>query len=810
MFKHLGRFTANRPWLVCSVWLVFGILAAVIAPKWDTRAQDDDIRFVPDRFSSVRAYQLLEKAFPKDVHASNLIFAIEREQGTLRPADFALVDKVRQDLEQLRQDEPELKIGKIETYASKIIGPRLPSPDRQSTLVKHDMGAPNLAMRTENAVKRSKQVVAQRMAETGDDSLKHYATGMAGIGRDLVTACGKSLDNTTWATIILVIVILLAVYRAPLLALIPLVSIAASVWVSLNLLALMTLIPGVHLVNISKIFAVVILYGAGTDYCLFLVSRYREELEKGRDGQQAIRASVGGVGEALAASAGTVMVGLGLMAFAEFAKVRYSGPAIALRLGVALLAALTLTPALLRLFGKAAFWPKPAPSPPKLRLLRRLNYERLGLWDWISHRVAANPVAIWLVSIAILMPLVVIGAQITPTYEATAQLSPREESLRGLATIKKHFNPGEVGPMTVLLASKTDWRSRAGQVEIDHLSRGFARLDNVAEVRSLTQPLGLRLPQVPPADPSKDDFWARVFRELGPIVNLVREHMLRKSSEHYVAAIGGDTSADDSEEASAEAERYVTRLDIILKTDPFEPKSAETLSTIKTWLWKELPRSTLLKDEIQAEVFGATANSKDLETLTSGDRLRVNALVLVAIFLILLALVRKPIFALYLLATVLLSYFAALGATVLAGSLWTGELLWAVDWRVPFFLFTILVAVGEDYNIFLASRALEEEKRYGAREGMRRALARTGGPITSCGLIMAGTFATLMLAGLNTLMQVGFALAFGVLLDTFVVRPFLVPAFAMFWWKQKSDPQAWKDADTLGKKTSIASRARAA
>ena len=103
---------------------------------------------------------------------------------------------------------------------------------------------------------------------------------------------------------------------------------------------------------------------------------------------------------------------------------------------------------------------------------------------------------------------------------------------------------------------------------------------------------------------------------------------------------------------------------------------------------------------------------------------------------------------------------------------------------MPFFLFTILVAVGEDYNILLMTRALQERKRHGAVEGMRRALARTGGTITSCGLIMAGTFATLMLAGLSTLVQIGFALAFGVLLDTFVVRPFLVPAFTLLVWRR--------------------------
>src|SRR5205823_2316102 len=168
-------------------------------------------------------------------------------------------------------------------------------------------------------------------------------------------------------------------------------------------------------------------------------------------------------------------------------------------------------------------------------------------------------------------------------------------------------------------------------------------------------------------------------------------------------------------------------------------------------------------------------------------------LVLGGIFLILLVLVRRPWLAAYLLLTVLFSYYATLGATALVGTWWSGRPLGQVDWRVPFFLFTILVAVGEDYNIFLISRVLDENKEHGEEEGVRRALAHTGGTITSCGLIMAGTFATLMLGGLGTLVQIGFALAFGVILDTFIVRPFLVPAFALVLWGRGEE-----DAETRG------------
>ena len=781
MFHRLGRLTATYPWATCLIWLLIGLGLSVLAPRWDTRCQDDDVRFIPERCTSVRAYQLLEKAFPEEVTASNLVFVMERDKKPLTGADYALVDSIVADLEKLRRESPELNIGRIDSCHSELVGTRLTSADRQCTLIQVSLGTPYLALATATAVDKAREKVAQRLAESSPNAPRLYATGAAGVGHDMTRTCGKSLESTTLATVILVVVVLLLVYRAPLLALIPLCSIALSVWVAMKMLALMTMMPGVHLVNISKIFAIVILYGAGTDYCLFLISRYREELEHGREGIEALAAAVGGVGEALAASAGTVMIGLGLMALAEFAKVRYAGPAIALSLGVALLASLTLTPALLRILGKVVFWPNRAPGQARIGVQRRLKIPRTGFWDWVSQGVAARPIMVWSMAVLVLLPFIIVGMSVQPNYCATSELSPKVESLQGIAAIKRHFIAGEVGPMTVLLVSKENWDSREGRMEIDHLSRGFSRLDNVAEVRSLTQPLGNPFPDLTPL-PNGHGILHRILVALQPTIEVFLDEMHKKSRQHYMTEITEDGQR-----------KYVTRMNIILKTDPFNRSSAETLKTIQTWLNKERPWTTLLTEPVQAECFGVTANSQDLADVTEGDRHRVNSLVLAAIFVILLVLVRNFWLAGYLLVTVLLSYFAALGATVLAGVIWTGAPLPCVDWRLPFFLFTILVAVGEDYNILLVSRALQERKRHGAAEGMRRALARTGGAITSCGLIMAGTFATLMLAGLNTLTQIGFALAIGVLIDTFVVRPFLVPAMVILFCRGEGKPQEAQD-----------------
>jgi RND superfamily putative drug exporter len=765
MFHQIGRYAAAHPWIVCSSWVLAGVLLTAIAPNWDTRSQDDDIRFLPERCACVRGYQLMQQAFPEDVSASRLVFALERQEAPLTSADLALVRQLVDDLEKLRKEAPELQIGKPCSCGDGIIGSRLLSADKHCTLIQVPLGTPFLALQTATAVDRAKQALQTRMRQVGSDAPQLYSTGSAGIGRDLVTAAGESLDGTTWATIVLVMVVLLLVYRAPLLALVPLLTIAISVWVAMKFLALITLLPGVHLVNVSKVFAIVILYGAGTDYCLFLISRYREELTAGQPIPSALGISVGAVGAALAASAGTVMCGLGFMGTAEFAKIRYVGPAIALSLGVALVASLTLTPALLRLAGNKVFWPLAAPRPRKHQGF--VEDRESGVWSAISHLVAAHPALTLSVAVLLLLPLAVYGYGVKPNYRATSELSPTSDSVLGLAVLQRHFPVGETGPLTILLTSSTDWQSTTGQAELDHLSKGFGRLQGVAEVRSFTQPLGKPIPTSFTSAAAFGDVFAQA----------------RKAAiGHYIGKRLPDGPA------------YTTRLDLILDTDPFDPASAKTMHLVQSWLDSELPRVAGLT-AIVSDVFGVTANAFDLAQVTESDRLRVNIMILVGIFIILLVLVRRPGFAFYLLLTVLFSYFATLGATRLAGLFWVGHPLDLVDWRVPFFLFVILVAVGEDYNILLVSRAIQESVLYGDREGMRRALARTGGTITSCGLIMAGTFATLMLASLGTLKQIGFALVFGVLLDTFIVRPVLVPAFAMLMWKDTL-PEAIEIEDT--------------
>src|ERR1043166_3197304 len=203
MFHRLGHCAAAYPWAVCLAWLVAGTAIALVAPPWDARAEDDDICFVPERFTSVRAYHLLQEAFPQDVFASRCVFAVEREDAPLTDADFALVDAMVAELEQLKLDAPALKIGKIESHQDGIVGTRMTSTDRQCTLVQMSLETPFLAFNTTFAVDCAEMIVKKRLEHSGNQGLAVYATGHAGIGRDINHACGSSMDGTTWATVAL-------------------------------------------------------------------------------------------------------------------------------------------------------------------------------------------------------------------------------------------------------------------------------------------------------------------------------------------------------------------------------------------------------------------------------------------------------------------------------------------------------------------------------------------------------------------------------------------------------------------------------
>ncbi len=611
------------------------------------------------------------------------------------------------------------------------------------------------------------------------DRLELGVCGSAGIGADMLTAARESIRRTEVTTVVLVVLILLVVYRAPLLTLVPIVTISASVMVACDLVALLTHYAEqsgtfeFKVFKTTKIFIVVIMFGAGTDFCLFLIARFREELCGGATPRDAASTSLARVGEALLASAMTTVGGLGMMAFADFGKFRYSGPALALCMGVALVASCTLAPALISIIGRHVFWPW------NLESGREVSRWRLNFWRQISRRVTKRPGLILASCVLLLGPLAFQGLFIESSYDLLDELSAGRPSLQGTQMLYRHFDRGDTGPVVVMAHQpQSDFRSVDGEDAIYELTEYLAGLPGVARVRSLTRPLGDEPPE-----------------RFGLFGAGEQEGRVLAAEDHYVS--GAPPLAGK-----------VTRFDIVTEFDPFSPQSAQVLAEIRQALGvlsgtksEALPpsgllTSTALASEMPAEAaapvpadwrgawqgaqfefLGPTVATTDLRDVTTRDQRRIQVLCAVAVLLVLLLILRRPLICVYLILSVVFSFLVAIGATELVFRGIYGPEFAGLDWKVPLFLYVILVAIGEDYNIYLATRVFEEQERLGPLGGLRAGMQHTGGIITSCGLIMAGTFISMMTGSLRAMLELGFALSLGVLLDTFLVRTVLVPAF---------------------------------
>ena len=769
MFQALARLVNTRGWVIIAAWLAVTVVLFWIAPTWESVSKDDDVSFFPAGYPSVIGQSLLKRGFPKDVASSQAVIVVERSDGALRPADLDYVNALSNRLSKVKLDEPRLGIKQVIDHRLPVMGRRLTSTlgsaldggPGQASLILVSLNGTYIAKQTRIAMDRLQDLVDGFERPPG--GLAVSMTGSAAVGRDMNRAASSSVSKTTWATISLVVIILLIVYQSPLLALLPLVTIALSVVVSLKVIASLTLIKSLRfqVINITDIFVIVVLFGAGTDYCLFLIARYREELARGRTNDEALREAISQVGGALVASAGTVIVGLGMLWFSSFAKIQYTGPAIALSLAIGLLASLTIAPVLLHWLRGAVFFPFRPPHHEKGADPEQEGLAQVPLsatWGKIASMVIRRPGLILSVSLLALAPFAILGARTSSNYSQLTDLSPDQPSIIGSKMIRRYFPAGELGPSTIFIEHPgIDFRSEGGRAVVEGISRKYAALKNVAEVRSISRPLGV--------SPES-----------------LQERMADRLRRPFVDSRYVSTAPDSAEDLN-----HITRIDLIFRTDPFSDPSLKALEEVRRITAEAAQPTGPLAGLTGNGLTGSTSMVADLREVTTKDEQRMYWMVTLGVYVVLVVLLRRPGICLYLIATVVLGYLASLGITELFfRAFHNGPDPWVgLDWKVSFFLFVILVAVGEDYNIFLMARVLEEERKHGPIEGTRQAVMHTGGIISSCGLIMAGTFGSMLTGNLTALKELGFALGLGVILDTFIVRPILVPAFVVLVYRYR-------------------------
>ncbi len=490
MFNRLGKFVARHWALVLVAWaaLVAGPKIAQhwgLIPTWNEVTCDGDLAHLPAEMTSVRGEALLRRAFPADHAKSQIVLVVARRAERLGPQDLEHANRLARALQAL---DDQLPILSVWTYRSEVVGRKLWSRDRHAVLVVVQLASEFMAVENIGLLETVRREVAAAQGEA-PAGLEVGITGSAAIGGDMLTSAAESIRNTEWFAVLLVILILLAVYRAPLLVVVPLLAIAASISVATDLVAVVTDLarqPGMEFWNFkvfktTRIFVVVILYGAGTDYCLFLIARSKEELARGLDRSAAIAAALEHVGVALAASALTTIVGLATMACADFGKVASSGPAIALCLAVALAACITLAPALLSAMGQVVFWPLGQPSQ---QTVRDGGASRLALtsrlWPATARMILARPGGILAVSLLILLPFAYQGLSVRVTYDLLGELRHDRLSVQGTALLRRYFPAGETGPLTLLARKQDgDFDSREGQRQIALLTKTlYAALPN--------------------------------------------------------------------------------------------------------------------------------------------------------------------------------------------------------------------------------------------------------------------------------------------------------------------------------------------
>ncbi len=899
MFELIGK-AVSRTWpLLLVAWIAVAIAIGKVSPDFHSVTVDGEFAFLPEDVDSHKGEELFRKAFfeqkanlgtaedegdNKDIIGSSIVVIVRRESRKegLIPEDKQFIDEILlPELEKIagltEVDEEGASttseshegssakedriVRRIRTYKDPAIGYLLDSEDRQASLVLIELTTEFLEKRNHKTIKEIEELIGKNgrdgtLQKSGrvNPGLDLTISGLAVVGRDMRLAAAQSASATELWTVILVIGLLLIIYRAPLLALIPLMTVYVSTHIALHMLALLGQADIVQLFDGIETYVTVLLYGAGVDYCLFLIARYKEELDRGAAIDEGVFVAIWKVGHAVTASAGTVICGIGMMYFAEFGKFKQAGIAIALSLGIVLLAALTFTPALLRLTGRWAFWPKMrrekvgatagwiSPTSLFARIMEKDLFT--AAWTKVSHGLVKRPGTIWLMSIALMMPFAVIGVVYYNylSYGLLSELPDDSPSVVGTRAVQRHFPAGATGPVTVLLENESrDFTADSSKDVVRELSdRILARKNElgIVDVRSVAYPWGRTA-----AGKAKEKEFEELARQSGGLLsreNLRRKASIEKIKNYYVGRMpatadvsdvrpepinnpdntpgsseqdpgvvlaNGEQSADDfppddtsnfSEEdwanfekegkwsdagewpddglsESSGGKRSVTRIDVVFHDDPFSRNSIQQLNQLEDAVKTHMPEE--LKAGTTVHFIGATPSIRDLKRVTDSDQIRIDILVIGGVFLILVVLLRRAAISAYLIVSVFFSYLVTLGVTIAVFYALDPEGFAGLDWKVPMFLFTILIAVGEDYNIFLMTRIEEEQERHGKIKGVTIALERTGGIISSCGFIMAGTFSSLLAGTLVGMHQLGFALAFGVLLDTFVVRPILVPAY---------------------------------
>jgi putative drug exporter of the RND superfamily len=699
--RRLARIVAGRraKWVVIAVWILLGVALGPVGSKLGDETQDDTTSFLPESAESTEVVRILDDDFESGETTQGLI--VYERGGGLTQADRAKIAQDAKALDDLPEGELPLTVPPEVPFAAGS-PPDLISPDG-------DLAYTVLTVPTDFEKQADwGEAVRDTTGDQGPNGMQILLTGDLGFSVDSEEVFGDLDTNLLLATVLLVLVLLGAIYRAVLVALTPLFVVFLAYTVATALIYLYAK-AGATVSSNGTTILVVLMFGVGTDYCLLLVSRYREELRRMEDKHEAMQRALRRTGPTIFASGLTVSLAMLTLALADARLTSTLGPVAAIGVACGMVAGLTLLPALLTIFGRVGFWPRRStveydPNHPETA--------RQGIWRRVGDRVLQRPgPALAVTGIAFLAGAFGLLAY-KVDYSTTTFFKKSVESVEAFELLEREFPAGVLYPTTVL-----------------------------------------------------------VERDDGPVTDGDLAGIAQQ-----VRNVDGVATASATDNTSRD-ERART-IDVVVEGDPFTKSALDIVPDIRDSVSDPGPNLTAL-------VGGGSATQYDFDNAIESDLRLIAPIALLVIAIILALLLRALIAPLVLIASVILSFLCTLGISVLFIRYVVGDA--GFDASIPTFAFIFLVALGIDYTIFLMGRVREEARKHGTREGMLRALSATGPVITSAGIILAGTFSVLMTLPVTYTFDLGFMVALGILLDTFIVRTIMVPAAVELigdkvWW----------------------------
>ena len=742
IFGGIGAFAVKFRWVIIAAWLVAAFAVPHFLPSLSSVTQGNNSAFLPASAPSEKAAQLAAPFGTTNLIPIPVVAAVS--QGTLTTADTAWLTTLQQDL------------GTVPTVVKVHDLGRSADQQADQLLVLSDVSGGNAPAQT-TLIHDLRAQITKAAPPAG---LQVHLAGDFAINVDQQAKSGTTGNQIEGLSVIFILVLLLLIFRSALAPLITLIPAFLAVAISGPLVG-EAAHAGLKVSEIAQLLLIVLVLGAGTDYGLFLVFRVRENLRTGADPKEAVVSAVTRVGETITFSAATVIAALLSLLVATFQIYSELGIPLAIGIGTMLLAGLTLLPALLAVFGRAAFWPSKT----------REGTGRMGLWGRVAARLVRRPAIPLVIGVLAFGALAIAVGSFKPGGFGGSITPPAgSDSAAGTALLARHFPISSANPTNLIY--------RLPQPVWDDTTPVAAATSQLSASGLFT---GVTGPLNPAGVTLTGTQYAALHAALGNPVTLpaipvghtsipLEEYEVYRATAQYVSPDGSTIQFETGLKAG----------------DPSTSSAMDAVPSIRA-------ETAMVAKTLGASAYGVAGEAPafyDISQISDSDLAHVVPVAIIVIGLLLCLVMRSLIAPLYLIASVALSFFAALGLSVILFIKIGGDS--GLTFILPFLMFIFLLALGEDYNILVMSRIREEAHHLPLREAVSRALGVTGTTVTSAGLVLAGTFSVFALIGGRQpgggqIVDIGVGLALGILMDTFIVRTVLVPCTVMLigrwnWW----------------------------